>query len=112
MNRCEPALRTECWPRIDQVLAGTYGDDMTDTLTVNVGEAKTRLSQLIAQAENGADVVIARHGQPAVRLMPVASRRKFGFMKLHIPDSAFFDPLSDEELTDWENGPIYPVDAA
>ena len=40
--------------------------------TVNVGEAKAQLSQLIARAEAGEDVVIARDGVPAARIVPVA----------------------------------------
>src|SRR4028119_1622646 len=38
---------------------------------VNVQEAKTRLSQLLAAAERGEEVVIARGGRPVVRLVPV-----------------------------------------
>lgn len=34
-------------------------------------DAKTRLSELVAAAERGEDVVIARSGEPAVRLVPV-----------------------------------------
>ena len=37
----------------------------------NMHEAKTQLSALVARAEAGEDVVIARAGQPAVRLTPV-----------------------------------------
>ncbi len=36
-------------------------------------EAKTQLSKLIERALAGEEVVIARHGEPAVRLTPVAS---------------------------------------
>ena len=39
--------------------------------TVNVGEAKAQLSRLIARAEAGEDVIIARNGVPAVRIVPV-----------------------------------------
>jgi antitoxin (DNA-binding transcriptional repressor) of toxin-antitoxin stability system len=39
--------------------------------TVNVGQAKTELSRLIAAAENGEGVEIARDGIPVVRLVPV-----------------------------------------
>ncbi len=39
--------------------------------TVNVGEAKARLSQLIARAEAGEDVIIARDGVPAARIVPL-----------------------------------------
>lgn len=34
-------------------------------------QAKTRLSELVAAAEAGEEVVIARDGVPAVRLLPV-----------------------------------------
>jgi prevent-host-death family protein len=40
--------------------------------TVNMHEAKSRLSQLVAKAEAGEEVIIARAGKPAVRLVPVA----------------------------------------
>ena len=39
--------------------------------TVNIGEAKARLSELIARAEAGEDVVIARDGVPAARVVPI-----------------------------------------
>jgi len=38
---------------------------------INVGDAKARLSHLIARAEAGEDVVIARDGVPAARLVSV-----------------------------------------
>ena len=42
------------------------------TIHVNIGEAKTRLSELIAAARRGEDVVIAHAGKPAVKLVPVS----------------------------------------
>jgi antitoxin (DNA-binding transcriptional repressor) of toxin-antitoxin stability system len=45
---------------------GAYSDLMT---TVNVGQAKTELSRLIALALAGEDVEIARDGVPVVRLV-------------------------------------------
>jgi prevent-host-death family protein len=39
---------------------------------VGMHEAKTRLSQLVEQAEAGEDVVITRRGAPVARLVPVA----------------------------------------
>jgi prevent-host-death family protein len=43
--------------------------------TVNMHEAKTRLSQLVAAVENGseAEVVIARNGKPAARIVPIGA---------------------------------------
>lgn len=37
-------------------------------------QAKTQLSALVARAEAGEEVVIARDGSPAVRLMPVITK--------------------------------------
>ena len=39
--------------------------------TINVGDAKARLSHLIARAEAGEDVIIARDGVPAARIVPL-----------------------------------------
>lgn len=74
------------------------------TIQVNVGEAKTRLSELLASAEAGEEVVIARAGAPVVRLVPVdRPRRKLGFLKLEIPitDEELFAPLPEDELARW-----------
>lgn len=40
-------------------------------MQVNMHEAKTRLSELVAAAERGEEVLIARNGRPAVRLMAI-----------------------------------------
>ena len=39
--------------------------------TVTIHEAKTQLSRLIARAERGEEIVIARGKEPVVRLTPV-----------------------------------------
>ena len=43
------------------------------TIHVNIGDAKTRLSELVAAAERGEEVILARAGTPRVRLVPVES---------------------------------------
>lgn len=43
--------------------------------TVNVGQAKSELSRLIALAEAGEDVEIARDGVPVVRLVPIGQSK-------------------------------------
>jgi len=72
---------------------------------VNVHEAKTQLSRLLAQVEAGEDVVIARRGEPVARLVactPVGKRQPDVLKdRMVIPDS-FFDPLPEEELAAWE----------
>ena len=51
-------------------------------MRVSVSEAKGQLTELVRRAEAGDDVVLTRHGQAAVRLVPVttalepAARRK------------------------------------
>ncbi len=74
---------------------------------VNVHEAKTHLSRLLAQVEAGEEVIIARNGKPVARLVSVQRRgkRQFGSMKGRIRlDDSFFDPLPEEELAAWEGG--------
>lgn len=41
------------------------------SVTVNIGEAKARLSELIHRVEAGEEVVIAHAGRPVARLAPV-----------------------------------------
>ena len=45
-------------------------------MEVNVHHAKTHLSKLISAAESGEEVIIARNGKPAVRLVLVEPKRK------------------------------------
>jgi prevent-host-death family protein len=42
-------------------------------MRINVGEAKTALSKLLARVEAGEDIEIARDGVPVARLVPVES---------------------------------------
>lgn len=76
-------------------------------MIVNVRRAKIELSRLLARAEAGEEVVIARRGKPIVRLVPLEprGRREPGTLrgKITVPDR-FFDPLPEEELKAWEGG--------
>jgi prevent-host-death family protein len=82
--------------------------------TFNMHRAKTELSDLVARAEAGEEIVIARRNKPAVKLVPVdaapAKRRVPGAWKgrFTIPDD-IFEPLSADELRDWEDGPVFPA---
>lgn len=40
-------------------------------MQISVTEAKAQLTELVRRAEAGDDVVLTRHGHPAVRLVPV-----------------------------------------
>ena len=71
-----------------------------------IHEAKTHLSRLIARAERGEEVVIARGKEPVVRLVPVkkrAKKRELGIFKGEFEiGREFFEPLPPEELEGWE----------
>ena len=72
----------------------------------SVHDAKTNLSRLIAEAEAGGEVVIARGAVPVVRLVPVNApgQRRFGALKGRIAiDSRFEEPLPDDELAGWQS---------
>lgn len=73
---------------------------------VTIHTAKTTLSQLIARAEAGEEIVLARGTQPVAKIVPLESKpkkRQFGAYrgKFTMPDS-FFEPLTEEELSEWE----------
>ena len=75
--------------------------------TVNIYEAKTRLSQLVEEAASGEDVVIARAGRPVARLtrlQKTGHKRRLGLLdgRFRVPDD-FNRPLPDEVLRAFEN---------
>lgn len=77
-------------------------------MTVGMFEAKTRLSELVKQAQQGEDVIITtgREKRPVARIMPIEKSqiRRLGLLAdpgYEFPDS-FWDPLPEEELALWE----------
>lgn len=73
-------------------------------MLVNMHDAKSQLSKLIVAAEAGDDVIIARRGKPAVRLVPVTSKTfRFGSLAHLVKTVPHFDEAMDEaELALWE----------
>jgi len=75
------------------------------TEIVNMHQAKTSLSRLVERALAGEEVVIARNGEPLVKLVPVEKKReprvpgKYKGKIWIAPDC--FDPMTEEELEDW-----------
>ena len=67
---------------------------------VNVHEAKTHLSKLLARVAAGEEIVIARGGKPVARLVPIEQKRKkrvFGMDKGKVWIADDFDaPLPPE----------------
>ncbi len=79
-------------------------------MEVNIHHAKTNLSKLIAAAESGEEVIIARSGKPAVKLVLVGdnkpTRRNLlgsGIGKLWMADD-FHSPEASEEMADLFEG--------
>jgi prevent-host-death family protein len=74
--------------------------------TVNIREAKTHLSRLVEEANEGEEIIIAKAGKPVARLVPVRpvrKRRKLGWLKGKLKVPADFDaPLPDEVIADFE----------
>ena len=72
---------------------------------VNVHEAKTQLSRLLAEVEKGREIVVARDGKPVAKLVPFrqpGKARVLGQGKGEVWISPDFDaPLSPEELKRW-----------
>jgi prevent-host-death family protein len=67
--------------------------------TINLYEAKTRLSSLVDQAAAGAEIVIAKNGKPLAKLVPFrdSTRRRPGRAKGKVWIAADFDaPLPDD----------------
>ena len=76
--------------------------------TLNLYEAKTRLSQLVEEAAAGEEIVIAKAGKPRARLVALtvpARRRRPGGSKGRIWVAADFDaPLPDDVLAGFLGG--------
>ena len=70
---------------------------------INIHEAKTQFSKLIARIESGEEIIIAKSGKPVARLVPLdyLEDRKPGIADGQVTD-AFFEPLPDDELEPWD----------
>lgn len=73
--------------------------------TVNMHEAKTRLSSLVEEAVSGEDVIIAKAGTPMVKLVPVkrnTSPRVPGRWKGQISIAKDFEQTPEEVISAFE----------
>jgi prevent-host-death family protein len=74
--------------------------------TVNIHEAKTQFSRLVDAAAGGEEIIIAKAGKPAARLVPmerVKVKRHFGGLKGKVRIADDFDaPLSDDVIAAFE----------
>ena len=71
--------------------------------TFNIHYAKTHFSKLLLKVQAGEEIIIAKSGTPCAKLVPIVQvkERVPGIAKGRVTD-AFFDPLPEEELQNWE----------
>jgi len=76
-------------------------------LQVNIHEAKTHFSKLLARVKEGEEIIIARAGKPIARLVPVVDRpvqRLPGSAKGKVAIALDFDaPLPELILEEFES---------
>jgi prevent-host-death family protein len=84
---------------------------------VNMLDAKTQLSRLVEAVESGAEkeIIIARNGKPAARLVPIEDRpgpkrRELGFLDGKYPPMSLeeFNALDEEIAALFNDGPVFP----
>jgi prevent-host-death family protein len=84
-----------------------------DLASVNMHEAKTHLSKLVARVEGGEQIVITRAGKPAAKLVPVPIKlgpRKLGGWegKFEMPSYAAWEEMDREIEQSFEESEIFP----
>ena len=82
-------------------------------MKVSMHEAKSQLSRLGKAAWKGEDVVIARAGEPCLRLVPYRERkakRQLGALEGQIWMSPDFDETPPEVIEAFWNSKIFPED--
>ena len=79
---------------------------------VNINEVKAKLSEYLELVAAGETVIICNRNQPVAELRAVPKKRTEprpigGETGIVIPPS-FYDPMTEEELDEFYNGPIFP----
>ncbi|MEJ1230222.1 MAG: type II toxin-antitoxin system Phd/YefM family antitoxin [Galbitalea sp.] len=72
--------------------------------TVNVYEAKTHLSRLIARVEAGEEITLSRNGHPVARIVPLSWKaivRRPGMLKGQIVIHDDLDEFTQQDERDW-----------
>lgn len=81
--------------------------------TIGLFEAKTHLSELIARAERGEEVIITRHNKPVAKLVPInevspelIARRRRALLDMQAIGRRMAqrgEPVTREELLQWRD---------
>ncbi len=74
-------------------------------IQVNIHEAKTHLSRLLQQVENGEEIILARGGRPIARIIPMKAGASLDWIgrdagKIWMSDD-FDAPLADDITEDF-----------
>ena len=89
-----------------EILLANLAKWVAMTEIVNMHQAKSSLSRLVERALAGEEVVIARNGEPLVRLVPVPKKREprvpGTVQGQNLDRPGCFAPMSEAELALWE----------
>lgn len=82
---------------------------------IHVHEAKAKFSHYARLVLNGQQVIVYRRNIPWIEFKPVTSKKKreLGLGRKRYPHwkpdmSALLEPMSEEDLKLWYDGPIFP----
>jgi prevent-host-death family protein len=79
------------------------------TKSVNIHEAKTHFSRLVERVEAGEEIIIAKAGRPAARLVPIEGARKpvkIGGLKAQSPVPDDFNTMFESDIEAAFNGTV------
>ncbi len=85
-----------------------------DLASVNMHEAKTHLSKLVARVEGGEQIMITRAGKPAAKLVPALPvtprKRTLGGWegKMRMPTEAEWAEMDREIERDFDESEVFP----
>jgi prevent-host-death family protein len=77
--------------------------------TFNMHQAKSSLSRLVERALAGEDIVIARNGEPLVKLVPVEKEKRKPRVPGRLKGKVWMTPdfeFTDEEIKELFEGPL------
>lgn len=83
------------------------------TVQVNIAKAKATLSELVARAEAGEEVVLMRNGKPVATIQPTATKPKAkrvagAWAHLGKLEDPYLFLRPDREIEELMDAPIFP----
>ena len=81
-------------------------------IVINIHEAKAKLSEYLDAVASGETVVICKRNRPVAELRAVEQKRTeprpLGGTKGIVIPPSFFEPMPDDWLDEFYNGPVFP----